>query len=63
MTVENIVTALNLPLLGIIPEDDAIGSSCSVGARVQSIESARAFTLLSENIHNGSRKIFDCTYK
>ena len=63
MTVENIVTALNLPLLGVIPEDDAIGSSCSVGAIVQSIESARAFTLLSENIHNGSRKIFDCTYK
>ena len=63
MTVENIVNALNLPLLGVIPEDDAIGSSCSVGARVQSIESARAFTLLSENIHNGSRKIFDCTYK
>ena len=63
MTVENIVRALNLPLLGVIPEDDAIGLSNSTGARVQSIESARAFTLLSENIHNGSKKIFDCTYK
>ena len=63
MTVENIVRALNLPLLGVIPEDDAIGASNSLGSRVQSIESARAFTLLSENIHNGSKKIFDCTYK
>ena len=63
MTIENIVRSLNLPLLGVIPEDDAIGSSCSVGGRVQSVESARAFTLLSENIHNGSKKIFDCTYK
>ena len=63
MTVENIVRALNLPLLGVIPEDDAIGASNSLGGRVQSIESARAFTLLSENIHNGSKKIFDCTYK
>lgn len=63
MTVENIVRALNLPLLGVIPEDDAIGESNSLGERVQSIESARAFTLLSENIHNGSKKIFDCTYK
>lgn len=63
MTVENIVRALNLPLLGVIPEDDAIGGSNSLGTRVQSIESARAFTLLSENIHNGSKKIFDCTYK
>jgi len=26
-------------------------------------ESARAFTLLSENIHNGGKKIYDCTYK
>ncbi len=63
MTIESIVQALNLPLLAVIPEDDAIGSSCSVGGRVQSNESARAFTLLSENIHNGSKKIFDCTYK
>lgn len=63
MTIESIIRALNLPLLGVIPEDDAIGSSCSVGGRVQSNESARAFTLLSENIHNGSKKIFDCTYK
>ena len=63
MTIQNIVRALSLPLLGVIPEDDAIGSSCSIGGRLQSVESARAFTLLSENIHNGSKKIFDCTYK
>ena len=63
MPIESIVRALNIPLLGVIPEDDAIGSSCSVGVRLQSNESARAFTLLSENIHNGSKKIYDCTYK
>lgn len=63
MSVENIVRVLGLPLLGVIPEDDAIGCSNSLGFRVTSIESARAFTLLSENIHNGSKKIFDCTYK
>lgn len=63
LNIESIVKAMGLPLLGVIPEDDAIGASCSIGTRVQSIESARAFTLLSENIHNGSKKIFDCTYK
>ena len=63
MNIESIVRALNLPLLGVIPEDDAIGSACSIGGRLNSLESARAFTLLSENIHNGSKKIFDCTYK
>lgn len=63
MNIESIVRALNIPLLGVIPEDDAIGSSCSVGGHLSSVESARSFTLLSENIHNGSKKIFDCTYK
>lgn len=63
LNVESIVKNLNLPLLGVIPEDDAIGTSCSIGLRLQSLESARAFTLLSENIHNGTKKIFDCTYK
>lgn len=63
MNIENIVRALNIPLLGVIPEDDAIGTSCSTGRFMNSVESARAFTLLSENIHNGSKKIFDCTYK
>ena len=63
ISVENIIKALNVSLLGVIPEDDAIAKSSSIGARLASIESARAFTLLSENIHNGSRKIFDCTYK
>ena len=63
MNIESIVRALNLPLLGVIPEDDAISSACSVGGQLNSVESARSFTLLSENIHNGSKKIFDCTYK
>lgn len=63
LNIENIVQALGIPLFGVIPEDDEIGSSCSVGSRIQSGESARAFTLLSENIHNGSKKIFDCTFK
>ncbi len=63
MNIESIVRSLNVPLLGVIPEDDAISSSCSLGGYMKSAESARAFTLLSENIHNGSKKIFDCTYK
>lgn len=63
MNIESIVRALGLPLLGVIPEDDGITSSSSVGGYMSSIESSRAFTLLSENIHNGSKKIFDCTYK
>lgn len=63
LTVENIVRSLKIPLLGVIPEDDEISSSCSVGKIVASGESGRAFTLLTENLHEGTKKIFDCTYK
>lgn len=63
LDVEEIVRAMKIPLLGVIPEDDAISSSCSVGGFLNSVESARSFTLLCENIHNGTKKIFDPTYK
>lgn len=63
MTLESIVKAMNMPLLGVIPEDDSVGKMASDGRIMLDGESARAFTLLSENIHNGSKKIYDCTYK
>lgn len=63
LTVENIVRSLKIPLLGVVPEDDEISSSCSTGSIIRSGESVRAFSLLTENLHEGTRKIFDCTYK
>ena len=63
LTVENIVRSLRIPLLGVIPEDDKISSSCSVGEMISSGESVRAFNLLTENLHEGTKKIFDCAYK
>lgn len=63
LTVEDIVRSLKIPLLGVIPEDDEISSSCSVGEIVSSKESSRAFNLLTENLHEGTKKIFDCAYK
>ena len=63
LTVEDIVRSLKIPLLGVIPEDDEISSSCSVGDIIASKESCRAFNLLTENLHEGTKKIFDCAYK
>ncbi len=63
INIESIVKAMNIPLIGVIPEDDSVGKMSSNGRILTDSESARAFTLLSENIHNGSKKIFDCTYK
>jgi len=63
MNIESIVKAMNIPLLGVIPEDDTVSKMSSDGRIMTDGESARAFTLLSENIHNGCKKIYDCTYK
>lgn len=63
LKVEDVVRALHVPLLGVIPEDDAISSACSVGGYLNSVDSTRAFTLLCENIHNGTKKIYDCEMK
>ena len=63
LNIESIVKAMNIPLIGVIPEDDSVGKMSTDGRILTDTESARAFTLLSENIHSGSKKIFDCTYK
>ena len=63
LRVEDVVRAMHLPLYGVIPEDDAISTSGSVGGYLNSVDSARAFTLLCENIHSGTKKIYDCEMK
>ncbi len=54
---------LGVGLLGVIPEDDAISKLLCFGGLVNKSSSGRAFALLCENLHNGSRKIYDCTNK
>lgn len=54
---------LGVNLLGVIPEDDQISTSLAHGGLVGKSSSGRAFTLLCENLHEGTRKIYDCTNK
>ncbi len=61
--IENIVKSMGISLWGVVPEDDGVSKISSQGRIMTDGESARAFTLLAENIHDGSKKIFDCTYK
>ena len=63
LSIESIVKSMRVPLLGVIPEDDEVSAASSSGVLLKTGESARAFTLLSENIHEGTKKIYDCTYK
>lgn len=63
MDVEAVTQTLKLQLLGVIPEDDGISTLSSIGGLIGGNYAGRAFTLLAENIHQGSRKIYDCTLR
>ncbi|MDD4815590.1 MAG: septum site-determining protein MinD [Clostridia bacterium] len=63
ISIEKIVELLNIPILGVIPDDDNIATLSSLGSFACGTSGARAFSILAENIHNGSKKIYDCTYR
>ena len=63
ISIEKIVELLNIPILGVIPDDDAISTLSSLGAFAYGTSGAKAFAILAENIHNGSKKIYDCCHK
>lgn len=59
LSVEEIVRFLQTKIIGVIPEDDGI----TKGNEINSKELDRAMTLLAENLHNGSKKIYDVAKK
>ena len=63
LEIEEIVRVLKTSLLGVVPEDDEITVLSSVGGLALKSSSARAFSLLAENLHEGTKKIYDCTLK
>ncbi|MDR0850181.1 MAG: septum site-determining protein MinD [Christensenellaceae bacterium] len=58
MTVTDISQALNLPLLGVIPEDDKMAAGL---IRTNSAGAFRAINMSAKNLHNNTDKIYDCT--
>ncbi|MGN0748230.1 MAG: septum site-determining protein MinD [Christensenellales bacterium] len=63
LSAEEIVRALKTKLLGIIPEDDDITALSTVGGLASGNVAGRAFTILCENLHEGTRKIYDYTMR
>ena len=61
LEIEEIVGFLKTKLLGIIPENDEITKGQL--SFMSNPELSRAITLLAENLHNGSKKIYDCSRK
>ena len=60
--VDEIIRFLHIPILGVVPEDDDITALSAIGGIGGGV-SNRAWALLAENLHNGTKKIYDCTSK
>ena len=63
IAVERIIELLGTNILGVVPDDDAISALSAIGAIPSGTSSSRAFAILAENLHTGTKKIFDCTYR
>jgi len=61
--VHDIGKTLGIEFGGVIPEDDEVIISTSESVSNTKIPLNRAFSILCENVHTGSKKLFDCTYK
>lgn len=62
--VNSIANLLKIKLSGIVPDDDDISSCSSLGGSVnKKTNSFIAFSNLCDNIHNGSKKMYDYTLK
>lgn len=59
--IEEIVRFLKTKLIGVIPEDDGITKGYIVTENARELD--RAMTLIAENLHNGTKKIYDVAKK
>ncbi len=61
---QTICDYLKLPLLGVVPEDDAVSASLLTGGQVnKNSECFLAFHYMAKNLHDGVHTVFDCTKK
>lgn len=61
LSIEEIVRFLKAKLIGVVPEDDGITKGDEIAYSGRELD--RAMTLLAENLHNGSKKIYDVAKK
>ena len=62
LEIEEIVRFLRVKLIGALPENDNIIKGEPLHSNT-CLEQQRAISLLAENLHNGSKKIYDCSKK
>ncbi len=62
MTPFDIQSILKTDLIGVLPEEDTVFLSSGYSLPTRS-DSAKAYKMLAQNIHKGSKKLFDVTGK
>ena len=62
MTPNDIKSLLNIDLIGVLPEEDAVFLSCGTRLPPTSL-SNKAYKILANNLHKNAKKIFDTTNK
>ena len=62
MMPDDVKSILKTDLIGVLPEEDDVFLSCGYGLSKRS-DSYRAYKILAENIHKGTKKTFDVTSK
>lgn len=62
LEIEEIIRFLKTKLIGVVPEDDYITKGEIIGDN-NSFDLNRSITLLAENLHNGTKKIYDVSKK
>ncbi len=62
MTPANIQALLKTEIIGVLPEEDVVFLSTGYGVPLRS-DSGKAYKFMAQNLHKGTKKIFDTTSK
>ena len=62
LSATEIAEALGHPAMAYVPEDDAVAVCGQTGAEMPYAPSTRAIAMLADNLTDGGRKLYDCTY-
>lgn len=59
LSVEDIEELLKKEIIGVIPENDDVSYGNAIGRTLCGVR--ECFAILAENVHTGSKKLYDCT--
>ncbi len=62
LSAQEIAAVLGHPAMAYVPEDDTVTICAATGGELPRSPAARALGMLADNLTDGGRKLYDCTY-